>query len=267
MRVAMSCAVVDSGDQLVAVRADGRRGPRRDHPRPGQGLHGARQPDADRRPAADRPARHRVLRLSTPSPAAGRSSSPAACRSSGTAILVGAVGVSGGDSAQDQRAVERASGRSRRAELLGRAGRGRARAASGGGDRLRFGDARVGRRAARPCRSAPRAGRGPAAEVAVRGGLAVDRAAQVQRRDDRGRSQVEVVLDEALDVRVRDLARPERLDREARSAGRSRCRRRSRPRTGRRGRPRRRSWRPTGRRSAPDRSTFVGSLPEKAPPP
>ena len=44
-------------------------------------------------------------------------------------------------------------------------------------------------------RALPRKVEVEAAEVAVCGGLAVDRAAQVQRRDDRGRPQVEVPVD------------------------------------------------------------------------
>ena len=61
--VAMSCAVVDAGRSTGGVRADGCGRPRRDHPGPRQGLHRAREPDADAGPRADRPARHRVLRV------------------------------------------------------------------------------------------------------------------------------------------------------------------------------------------------------------
>ena len=57
--------------------------------------------------------------------------------------------------------------------------------------------------------------RSGAAEVPVRGGLAVDRPAQVQRGDDRGRAQVEVALDERLDLVVGDPAGPEGVDAEA----------------------------------------------------
>ena len=42
-----------------------------------------------------------------------------------------------------------------------------------------------------------------AAEVAVRGGLGVDRAAQVEVAQDRGRAQVEVLAHELLDPRDR----------------------------------------------------------------
>src|SRR6476659_8393289 len=51
-----------------------------------------------------------------------------------------------------------------------------------------------------------------AAEVAVRGGLRVDRAPKVEVAEDRGRSQVEVVVHEILDLRDRDRLGPERLD-------------------------------------------------------
>ena len=72
-------------------------------------------------------------------------------------------------------------------------------------------------------RALPRQVEVEAAEVAVRGGLAVDRAAQVQRRDDRRRPQVEVAVD-----RARGSSRPARgRCRTSRStataAGRSRC--------------------------------------------
>src|SRR5258706_3972091 len=51
-----------------------------------------------------------------------------------------------------------------------------------------------------------------AAEVAVRRGLHVDRAAQIEIAQDRGRAQVEMLADERLDLRHRDLLRAERLD-------------------------------------------------------
>ena len=47
-----------------------------------------------------------------------------------------------------------------------------------------------------------------AAEVAVRGGLRVDRAPQVEVAQDRGRTQVEVLLDQLLDPRGRDRSVP-----------------------------------------------------------
>src|SRR5262245_12454728 len=54
-----------------------------------------------------------------------------------------------------------------------------------------------------------------APEVAVRGGLPIDRPAQVERRDDRRGSQVEVALDEPRDRGIVDPARAERVDAEA----------------------------------------------------
>ena len=51
-----------------------------------------------------------------------------------------------------------------------------------------------------------------AAEVAVRGGLRVDRAAQVEVAHDRGRAQVEVLADELLDPRDGTLLGAEALD-------------------------------------------------------
>ena len=50
------------------------------------------------------------------------------------------------------------------------------------------------------------------AEVAVGGGLAVDRAAEVEVAQDRGRPEVEHLADELLDQRLVDVVRPEGLD-------------------------------------------------------
>ena len=61
------------------------------------------------------------------------------------------------------------------------------------------------------------------AEVAVRRGLAVDRPAQVERRDDRRRSQVEVALDERQDLARRGCARCRTSRSRARAAARCRC--------------------------------------------
>src|SRR5215471_13328767 len=51
-----------------------------------------------------------------------------------------------------------------------------------------------------------------AAEVAVCGRLRVDRAAQIEVADDRARPQVEVLLDQRVDARDRDVLRAEALD-------------------------------------------------------
>src|SRR5215217_9003342 len=51
-----------------------------------------------------------------------------------------------------------------------------------------------------------------AAEVAVGGGLLVDRAVQVQVVAEGARPQVEVLVDELGDLRAADLLRAERLD-------------------------------------------------------
>src|SRR5688572_18413358 len=51
-----------------------------------------------------------------------------------------------------------------------------------------------------------------AAEVSPRGGLLVDRAEQVERRDDPLRAEVEVLANELLDPRLRDAARAVRHD-------------------------------------------------------
>src|SRR3954469_11173182 len=51
-----------------------------------------------------------------------------------------------------------------------------------------------------------------AAEVAVRGGLRIDRAPQVEIAQDRGRPQVEVLAHELLDLRDGNRLRAERLD-------------------------------------------------------
>ena len=53
-----------------------------------------------------------------------------------------------------------------------------------------------------------------AAEVAVRGGLRVDRPAQVEVAQDRARAQVEVLLDQLLDPRHRDVLGAERPHRD-----------------------------------------------------
>jgi hypothetical protein len=55
--------------------------------------------------------------------------------------------------------------------------------------------------------------------MAVRRGLSVERPTQVERPDDRRRSEVEVALDQALDRGVLDAARPERLDRQRDRSG------------------------------------------------
>ena len=112
-------------------------------------------------------------------------------------VLVGAVGVSGGDAAQDQRAVD--AGVAAFARRLGGVSR------SGGDDRFR--EPRVGGQQRRLVGALPRQVEVRPAEVAVRRGLAVDRPAQVERRDDRRRTQVEMALDERLDRRVVDLGR------------------------------------------------------------
>src|SRR3990172_6957016 len=57
------------------------------------------------------------------------------------------------------------------------------------------------------------------AEVAVGGRLLVDRPAQVERRDDRARAEVEVLVDEAEDPLVGDAPRAERLDRDRERVG------------------------------------------------
>src|SRR6266545_7433514 len=51
-----------------------------------------------------------------------------------------------------------------------------------------------------------------ATEVAVRGGLRVDRSPELEIADDRSRAEVEVLADEVGDPRQRDLLRPEALD-------------------------------------------------------
>ena len=90
-----------------------------------------------------------------------------------------------------------------------------------------------------------------AAEVAVRGGLRVDRPAQVEVAQDRRRAQVEVLAHELLDPR-----RPGRAPcRTSRRGSRTGARRRSRTRpgsgSGRRARRRRRSSRRSARRTRP----------------
>src|SRR5947208_3048615 len=58
-----------------------------------------------------------------------------------------------------------------------------------------------------------------ASEMSVRRRLLVDGPAQVQVLDDPGRGEVEVTADELLEDRVRDLARPERLDHDRHGVG------------------------------------------------
>ena len=58
----------------------------------------------------------------------------------------------------------------------------------------------------RPCRSAPRADHGGATKVTVGCRLLVDRPPQVQRLDDTGRAQVEVLVDQFQDFLVRNFA-------------------------------------------------------------
>ena len=90
-----------------------------------------------------------------------------------------------------------------------------------------------------------------AAEVAVRGGLRVDRAAQVEVAQDRGRAQVEVLADELLDPRDRDVLGVEAARRGSRTGARRRSRRRPGSGSGRRARPRPRSSRRSARRRRP----------------
>src|SRR5258707_12153701 len=70
------------------------------------------------------------------------------------------------------------------------------------GDRLRLGDARLGRQEGGLVGPLPGQVEIGSAEVAVRGGLAVDRSAQVEGRDDRRWAKVEVARDHALGVLV-----------------------------------------------------------------
>ena len=74
-------------------------------------------------------------------------------------------------------------------------------------DGLGLGQAGVGGEQRRLVGALPRQVQVRPAEVAVRRGLAVDRPAQVERRDDRRRAQVEVALDERLDLGVVDACR------------------------------------------------------------
>ena len=87
-----------------------------------------------------------------------------------------------------------------------------------------------------------------AAEVAVGGGLLVDRTPQVEIAQDRRRAQVEVLADEPLDD---GRCRPSRCPRSRpsrRPGAPRRWRRRPGARSARRGRRRRRSWRRSGPR-------------------
>ena len=106
-----------------------------------------------------------------------------------------------------------------------------------------------------------------AAEVAVRGGLRVDRAAEVEVAQDRGRPEVEVLADELLDPRHgRRCSVSKRVDED-------RERVRDADRVGdldlaALGEPGGDDvLRDVARGVGAERSTFVGSLPENAPPP
>ena len=182
------------------LRADGRRGPPHDHARPGQGVHRGRR--TGWRPAISprSRARGRSSSATTRSPAAGRSSSPAACRSSGTAC-------SSARSGSAAAIPPRTSGRSRRVcgvrRTLRPAADRRPRSAdrdSARRDQLRFRQAGVRCQQRRLVGPLPRQVEVRPAEVAVGGGLAVDRPAQVERGDDRGRAEIEVAVDQRLDL-------------------------------------------------------------------
>src|SRR4051794_8768499 len=91
---------------------------------------------------------------------------------------------------------------------LARLGRGSARSGAGGG--LQRGD---------PGRRLPGEVHLRTTEVAVRRGLGVDRAQQVEVTDDRGRTKVEHLEDGGLDPLVRDGAGAEGVDEGANGAG------------------------------------------------
>src|SRR3954469_25323909 len=81
-----------------------------------------------------------------------------------------------------------------------------------GVDARRLGEAGRGTQRIRLVGALPREVAFVAAEVAVGGGLRVDRPAQVEVAEDRGRAEVEVLAHELVDTRYRDPLRAERLD-------------------------------------------------------
>ena len=211
MGVAMSCAVVDSGDQLVAFErmdaadlvtvtlARDRRSPR--------SRTGCRRATWRRWSS---PARSSTA--TTWSRAAGRSCSRAGCRWSSTACWSAR---SASAAAHLKRTAGRRCGRAR---VHGEVG-GRPACAGVFGVSWRRPPARApaGRRRGEELRlvgALPRRVQVLATEVAVRGGLAVDRLPQLQRVDDRRGPQVEVPLDQAEDPVVRQLAGAEQVDTE-----------------------------------------------------